>query len=153
MRVRELFGEDPMRRLELMSEHECTRRHLERGRLRTLLGQQPAASERALGELGGIPSRRLAECRLHGARREQQPVLPERGLDERCAGRLDEPASFGVTSKDWGDELDVVLEWEAGGHVVVTGVIGVLFPGAAAEEYAGGSDNWIHAMAYVNFSF
>ena len=67
--------------------------------------------------------------------------------------RLDEPASFGVTSKDWGDEVDVVLDWEAGSHVVVTGVIGVLFPGAAAEQYAGGGDNWIHAMAYVKFSF
>ena len=67
--------------------------------------------------------------------------------------RLDEPASFGVTSKDWGDEVDVVLDWEAGSHVVVTGVFGVLFPGAAAEQYAGGSDNWIHAMAYVKFSF
>jgi hypothetical protein len=67
--------------------------------------------------------------------------------------RLDEPASFGVTSKDWGDEVDVVLDWQAGEHFLITGVVGVLFPGAAAEQYAGGGDNWIHAMAYVKFSF
>ena len=66
--------------------------------------------------------------------------------------RLDEPASAGA-SKDWGDEFDVVLEWEAGEHFSVTGVLGVLFPGAAAEQYAGGSDNWIHAMAHAKYSF
>jgi hypothetical protein len=66
--------------------------------------------------------------------------------------RLDEPASAGA-SKDWGDEFDVVLEWEAGEHFPVTGVIGVLFPGDAAKELSGGSDNWIHVMAHVKYSF
>ena len=65
---------------------------------------------------------------------------------------LDEPASFGVTSKDWGDELDVTIDWQAGERLLVTGVIGVLFPGDAAEQYVGGSDHWLHAMAYVKFS-
>lgn len=67
--------------------------------------------------------------------------------------RLDEPAGFGVTSKDWGDELDVTIDWQAGERLLVTGVIGALFPGEAAEQYAGGSDNWLHAMAYVKYSF
>lgn len=67
--------------------------------------------------------------------------------------RLDEPAGFGVTSKDWGDELDVTIDWQAGERLLVTGVIGALFPGDAAEQYAGGSDNWLHAMAYVKYSF
>ena len=66
--------------------------------------------------------------------------------------RLDEPASPGA-SKDWGDEFDAVLEWEAGEHFVVTGVLGVLFPGDAAKQLSGGSDNWIHVMAHVKYSF
>ena len=47
---------------------------------------------------------------------------------------LDEPASFGVTSKDWGDELDVTLDWQASEKLLVTGVIGALFPGEGAEQ-------------------
>src|SRR5688572_21789641 len=66
--------------------------------------------------------------------------------------RLDEPASVGA-SRDWGDEVDVTLEWEAGEHFVTTGVIGVLFPGDAAKELSGGADNWLHAMAQVKYSF
>ena len=66
--------------------------------------------------------------------------------------RLDEPASSGA-SKDWGDEVDAVLEWEIGEHFALTGVIGVLFPGDAATQLSGGSDNWIHAMAHVKYSF
>jgi hypothetical protein len=67
--------------------------------------------------------------------------------------RLDEPASFDVTSEDWGDELDLTIDWQAGDRVLLTGVIGALFPGDAAAQYAGGSDNWLHAMAYVKYSF
>jgi len=66
---------------------------------------------------------------------------------------LDEPAGFGVTSKDWGDELDVTIDWQAAERLLVTGVLGALVPGDAAEQYAGGSDHWLHAMAYVKYSF
>ncbi|HXS80988.1 MAG TPA: hypothetical protein VN818_11910 [Gammaproteobacteria bacterium] len=66
---------------------------------------------------------------------------------------LDEPAGFGVTSNAWGDELDVTIDWQAAERWLVTGVIGALVPGDAAEQYAVGSDNWLHAMAYVKFSF
>lgn len=66
---------------------------------------------------------------------------------------LDEPASFGVTSEDWGDEVDFTIDWQATDKLLVTGVIGALFPGDAAQLYAGGSANWLHAMAYVKYSF
>jgi hypothetical protein len=66
--------------------------------------------------------------------------------------RLEEPSSVGA-SKDWGDEIDVIIGWQPGEHFVVTGVLGVLFPGGAAKELSGGSDNWIHAMAHVKYSF
>ena len=66
---------------------------------------------------------------------------------------LDEPVSFGVTSKDWGDEVNLTIDWQATDKLLVTGVLGALFPGDAAEQYTGGSDNWLHAMAYVKFSF
>jgi hypothetical protein len=66
---------------------------------------------------------------------------------------LDEPASFGVTSEDWGDEVDFTVDWQATDKLLVTGVIGALFPGDAAAQYAGGSANWLHAMAYLKYSF
>ena len=66
---------------------------------------------------------------------------------------LDEPASFGVMSEDWGDEVDFTIDWQATDKLLVTGVIGALFPGDAAQQYAGGSANWLHAMAYVKYSF
>jgi hypothetical protein len=66
--------------------------------------------------------------------------------------RLDEPASIGG-SKDWGDEVDIVLDWGYGEHFAVTAVLGVLVPGDAAKALSGGGDNWIHAMAHVKYSF
>ncbi|HUL82370.1 MAG TPA: hypothetical protein VL131_09510 [Gammaproteobacteria bacterium] len=68
---------------------------------------------------------------------------------------LDEPASFGVTSDDWGDELNFTAEWQVNEHVLVIGVLGTLFPGDGAKQYVGGgsADNWTHGMVYVSYSW
>jgi hypothetical protein len=68
---------------------------------------------------------------------------------------LDRPASFGVLSKDWGDELNFIAEWQVNEHMLVTGVLGALFPGEAARQYvrAATADDWLHAMVLITYSW
>jgi hypothetical protein len=68
---------------------------------------------------------------------------------------LDRPASFGVLSNDWGDELNFTAEWQVNEHMLVTGVLGMLFPGEAARQYvrATTADDWLHAMLLVTYSW
>jgi alginate export protein len=68
---------------------------------------------------------------------------------------LDRPLSFGVLSKDWGDELNFTAEWQVNEHMLVTGVLGALFPGEAARQYvrAASADDWVHAMILVTYAW
>jgi len=68
---------------------------------------------------------------------------------------LDEPATLGagVTSDDWGDELNFIVDWQATEKVYVIGVVGLLFPGKAAEQWVGGNDNWLLGMLYASYAF
>jgi hypothetical protein len=66
---------------------------------------------------------------------------------------LDQPASFGASADDWGDELDLTVEWAATETVAVTGVLGVLRPGDAALQIVGGGSDWAHAMLLVSYSW
>jgi hypothetical protein len=68
---------------------------------------------------------------------------------------LDEPATLGagVTSDDWGDEIDFIVDWQATDKIYVIGVAAVLFPGKAAEQWVGGDDNWLYSMLYASYAF
>jgi Alginate export len=68
---------------------------------------------------------------------------------------LDEPAALdaGVTSDDWGDEVDFIVDWQATDKVYVIGVVAVLLPGEAAEQWVGGDDNWLYSMLYASYAF
>jgi hypothetical protein len=66
---------------------------------------------------------------------------------------LDQPASFGVASDDWGDEINLTVEWQASDNLYIMGVIAALFPGNGAEEFVGGNDDWHHAMLYMMYSW
>ena len=68
---------------------------------------------------------------------------------------LDEPSALagGVTSDDWGDEVDFIVDWQATDKVYVIGVAGVLFPGDAAEQWVGGDDTWLYSMLYASYAF
>lgn len=68
---------------------------------------------------------------------------------------LVEPSALspGVTSDDWGDEVDFIVDWQATDKVYVIGVVGVLFPGKAAEQWVGGDDNWLYSMLYASYAF
>jgi hypothetical protein len=58
-----------------------------------------------------------------------------------------------VTSSDWGDEVDFIVDWQATEKIYVIGVAGVLFPGQAAEQWVGGNDNWLLGMLYASYAF
>ena len=66
---------------------------------------------------------------------------------------LVEPAALapGVTSDDFGDEVDITADWKATDRIDVTGVLGCLMPGDAAQQWVGGDDDWLYAMLYVSF--
>ncbi len=68
---------------------------------------------------------------------------------------IDEPTSLapGVTDDDWGDEIDVTVEWELSERVGIIGVLGALFPGDAAIQYVGGDETWLHSMLYASYSW
>jgi hypothetical protein len=68
---------------------------------------------------------------------------------------LDEPTALagGVTSDDWGDEVNLIVDWQATDKVYVIGVAGVLFPGDAAAQWVGGDDNWLYSMLYASYAF
>lgn len=66
---------------------------------------------------------------------------------------LDQPASFGAASSDWGDEINFTIDWQVEERVTITGVLGVLWPGDAAEEIVGGSSDWIHTMLLVSYAW
>jgi hypothetical protein len=71
---------------------------------------------------------------------------------------LDEPSALTggvapVTSDDWGDEVDFIVDWQATEKVYVIGVVGVLFPGKAAEQWVGGDDDWLYSMLYASYAF
>jgi hypothetical protein len=68
---------------------------------------------------------------------------------------LDEPTALdtGVTNDDWGDEINVAVDWQATDEVYLIGVVGVFFPGKAAEQWVGGDDDWLYSMLYASYAF
>jgi hypothetical protein len=68
---------------------------------------------------------------------------------------LDEPSALGggVTSDDWGDEIDFIVDWAATDKIYLIGVAAVLFPGEAAEQWVGGDANWYYSMLYASYAF
>ena len=68
---------------------------------------------------------------------------------------LNEPASLdpSVTSDDWGDEINFTADWAVTDNWYLIGVLAVLKPGDAAEQWVGGDEDWLYSMFYASFSF
>lgn len=68
---------------------------------------------------------------------------------------LDEPAGLdpSVTSSDFANEVDFIVEVAPTRWLYLNGVIGVAFPGDAAEEFTLGDDPWVHFMLYTQIDF
>ena len=58
-----------------------------------------------------------------------------------------------VSSKDWGDELNVAADWTIDDHFTVTATFGVLLPGQAALESVGNNKDWYYTMLYLGYNF
>jgi len=65
---------------------------------------------------------------------------------------FDNPQSFGVTSEDYGDEVDLMVDWQATDRVFVSAVLAQLNPDNAAEQLTGGDKDWKYAMISVSFT-
>jgi len=65
---------------------------------------------------------------------------------------FDNPQAFGVTSEDYGDEVDLMVDWQATDRVFVSGVLAQLNPDNAAEQLTGGDKDWKYAMISVAFT-
>jgi hypothetical protein len=68
---------------------------------------------------------------------------------------LNEPSGLDsvVTSDDWGDEINFTADWAATDEWYIIGVLGVLLPGDAAEQWVGGDEDWLYSMLYVSYTF
>jgi hypothetical protein len=66
--------------------------------------------------------------------------------------KLANPTAFGVASDDFGDEVDLTVDWQATDRIYVAAVLASLTPGDAAEEWTGGGKDWLYAMLSVSFT-
>jgi hypothetical protein len=68
--------------------------------------------------------------------------------------KFDDPTSVapGVTSDDFGDEVDLTFDWQATDRLYVIVVLAQLNPGNGAEQWTGGSKDWKYGMLNVSFT-
>jgi hypothetical protein len=67
--------------------------------------------------------------------------------------RLFDPRVVNIRDKDLAEEVDLIVDWSMGDHLIWSAVLGVLFPSNGIEQAVGGSAVWTHAMLYASFSF
>jgi hypothetical protein len=67
---------------------------------------------------------------------------------------LDQEQIFGdpVSDDEWGQEVNLTVDWAATEHLYLIGVLGTLKPGNAAEEWVGGGGDWNYLMLYVSYT-
>jgi hypothetical protein len=64
--------------------------------------------------------------------------------------QIDEPAAIGATSDEFGNELDLIVDWQVSERFAVSGALAFLDPDRAAKEFTGGDNTWTHAMVYFS---
>jgi hypothetical protein len=66
---------------------------------------------------------------------------------------LNEPAALGIESDDFGNEVNVFLDWEASDNLFISASYAILWPGDGAEQFTGGDKTWSHFMLYASYSY
>jgi len=68
---------------------------------------------------------------------------------------LDEKQVFGdpVSDDDFGDEVDVTLDWTYSERLSFSFVVAAMGPGDAAKEWTGGDDDWLYSMVWAKYAF
>lgn len=105
------------------------------------------------GEISGAYPLGNGNTRSHLVRLELAPsdALAFNVLYYRFA--FDEVAGTGLSSDDWGDELDLIVDWAWDDRLSFVGVLGVLAPGRAAEQLTGGDEDWVLGALYASFTW
>ena len=69
--------------------------------------------------------------------------------------KLDQPNIFGtpVWSTDWGDEVNLMLDWTVNDRWFLNFIVSWLAPGEAATNWTGGDKTWVNGMIYANFTY
>ena len=67
--------------------------------------------------------------------------------------RIGDPRVVLIRDKDLASELDLVVDWEVGEHLLLTAAFGALFPSRGIEQATRGNDVWTHAMFYASIPF
>ncbi len=66
--------------------------------------------------------------------------------------KLDDPQSFGVVSDDFGDEVDLTVNWQATDRINVFAVLAQLNPRNGAQQWTGGGKDWTYGVLYFSFT-
>ncbi len=67
--------------------------------------------------------------------------------------RLDDAAAFGVDDKNYGDEIDLIIDWTYNNHLSFSLVGAYASPDDAAKQQTNGDDDWSYMMLYTKISF
>jgi hypothetical protein len=65
---------------------------------------------------------------------------------------VDRKESFGVTSNDFADEVDLAIDLIPNDNLWFSFVLAWAKPDDAAKEYTGGKDDWVYGMFWAHFS-
>ncbi|HBL93770.1 MAG TPA: hypothetical protein DHV57_15485 [Hyphomonas sp.] len=66
---------------------------------------------------------------------------------------LDEPGQIGVTDEAFGNEIDVILDWQATDRLFLSAAAAVMMPSDGATQFTGGDETWSHIMFYASVAF
>jgi hypothetical protein len=67
--------------------------------------------------------------------------------------RLDDAEAYGVESRDFADEWNLVVDWMPTDYLTISAVAAYVTPAEAAKEAFGGDDSWSYGMIYAGVSF
>jgi len=58
-----------------------------------------------------------------------------------------------IRDKDLASELDLVVDYEVGKHLLLSAVFGSLFPSKGMKQATRGNETWLHGMLYASIPF
>jgi hypothetical protein len=67
--------------------------------------------------------------------------------------RIGDPRVVLIRDKDLASEVDLVVDWEVGEHLLLTAALGALIPSRGIEQATRGNQTWLHGMLYASIPF
>ncbi len=67
--------------------------------------------------------------------------------------KLDDAEAYGVESRDFADEWNLVVDWTPTSYLTISAVAAYVTPDDAAKEAIGGDDSWSYGMIYAAVNF